>query len=300
MNNKHNLYNILQIDKNASFDVIRKSYKKLTLIYHPDKPTINNLSKEQQTQQFIKIKDAYDILSDEEKRKKYDIATMNYVNIIDELKYKINNKEYIILINILDNKIKQILLNNTNIHKLILFTKQTNFIDLIYEIINFKLLDIVIVIDVSILQIYNNENKIINYYRVTKDIFTEIIFFLDSTQIYENEGEEIFIFGKKYSGDFIININIINTTYSNINYQILNNDLYTNIKKTNNNIITIHYFDDVIYNFDITKINKIYSDFGFLYHIPTMGLPYYDTDDNIIDVKQSSITNGDLYVFIIE
>ena len=31
------LYNILNLDKDCSYDDIRKSYKSLVLIYHPDK-----------------------------------------------------------------------------------------------------------------------------------------------------------------------------------------------------------------------------------------------------------------------
>jgi DnaJ-class molecular chaperone len=66
MNNiNNNLYSILNINKTATIDDIKKSYRRLALIYHPDKPNGNK-------EEFIKICSAYEILSNYELRKKYD------------------------------------------------------------------------------------------------------------------------------------------------------------------------------------------------------------------------------------
>lgn len=63
-----NFYDILQINKNVSKEEIKKSYKKLALQYHPDKnKDIDAIDK------FKEIAEAYDTLSDNEKRKKYDM-----------------------------------------------------------------------------------------------------------------------------------------------------------------------------------------------------------------------------------
>ena len=63
-----NFYDILQINKNVSKEEIKKSYKKLALQYHPDKnKDIDAIDK------FKEIAEAYDTLSDDEKRKKYDM-----------------------------------------------------------------------------------------------------------------------------------------------------------------------------------------------------------------------------------
>lgn len=63
----HGFYEILGVDRLASLADIRTAYKKLALIFHPDK----NLSP-RATEAFKKLGMAFSILSDREKRKKYD------------------------------------------------------------------------------------------------------------------------------------------------------------------------------------------------------------------------------------
>ncbi|MBK0404334.1 J domain-containing protein [Adhaeribacter sp. BT258] len=61
-------YKILEVSKTATKDEIRKSYKKLARKYHPD---VNPNNKEAE-EKFKAVSEAYEVLSDEEKRKKYD------------------------------------------------------------------------------------------------------------------------------------------------------------------------------------------------------------------------------------
>nr|WP_199075786.1 J domain-containing protein [Pedobacter sp. ASV19] len=61
-------YNILGIDKKATADEIKKAYRKLARKYHPD---LNPNDKEA-NKQFQLINEANEVLSDAEKRKKYD------------------------------------------------------------------------------------------------------------------------------------------------------------------------------------------------------------------------------------
>ena len=62
-------YSILEISKNADKNTIKNSYKKLALKYHPDK-NINN--KTYVVDKFKEISEAYEVLSDEEKKNNYD------------------------------------------------------------------------------------------------------------------------------------------------------------------------------------------------------------------------------------
>jgi hypothetical protein len=68
MSNK-DFYNILGIDKNASTNDIKKAYYKLAMKYHPDKNPNNPKEAEEK---FKQVTEAYEILSDPEKKKKYD------------------------------------------------------------------------------------------------------------------------------------------------------------------------------------------------------------------------------------
>jgi len=62
-------YEILGVGKDASQDEIKKSYRSLAKKYHPD---VTDLSKEEAEAKFKEVSEAYEVLSDESKRKLYD------------------------------------------------------------------------------------------------------------------------------------------------------------------------------------------------------------------------------------
>ena len=62
-------YNLLSVSKNATDDEIKKSYKKLAMKYHPDR---NKDNKEFAEKKFKEISNAYNILSNKQKRQIYD------------------------------------------------------------------------------------------------------------------------------------------------------------------------------------------------------------------------------------
>lgn len=65
---KRDYYEILGVAKNASQDEIKKAYRKLALKYHPDRNPDNKEAEEK----FKEAAEAYEVLSDAQKRKKYD------------------------------------------------------------------------------------------------------------------------------------------------------------------------------------------------------------------------------------
>ena len=67
-NNKY--YSILELNKNATPDEIKKAYKKFAFKYHPDR-NIDN--KDASEKKFSEINEAYSILSDPVKKKEYDL-----------------------------------------------------------------------------------------------------------------------------------------------------------------------------------------------------------------------------------
>ncbi|CAM8980056.1 unnamed protein product [Rhodiola kirilowii] len=63
-------YNILKVNRNATEDDLRKSYRRLAMIWHPDK---NPTKKSEAEAKFKQISEAYDVLTDPQKRKIYDL-----------------------------------------------------------------------------------------------------------------------------------------------------------------------------------------------------------------------------------
>ncbi|GAB2226784.1 hypothetical protein Droror1_Dr00008575 [Drosera rotundifolia] len=70
-----NLYALLHVSPDATDEEIRKAYRNWAQIYHPDKYQAPHM-KETATQNFQRICEAYEILSDENKRQIYDIYGM--------------------------------------------------------------------------------------------------------------------------------------------------------------------------------------------------------------------------------
>lgn len=61
-------YELLEVDKNASADEIKRSFRKLAMKYHPDR----NPGDKEAEQRFKEINEAYEVLKDDQKRAAYD------------------------------------------------------------------------------------------------------------------------------------------------------------------------------------------------------------------------------------
>ena len=75
-------YKILNVKKQATQEEIKKSYHKLALKYHPDK----NDNKEEAEKKFKEIVEAYEVLSDENKRARYNIS----LKLNEEYKFELS------------------------------------------------------------------------------------------------------------------------------------------------------------------------------------------------------------------
>lgn len=100
-----NYYEILEVDKNASPEVIEKAYKALVKKYHPDLQEEKN--KALAEEKIKLINEAYDTLSNSELRLKYDEQLKSHTISEDELNKLYEENQ------ILHNKIDE-LKNNTN------------------------------------------------------------------------------------------------------------------------------------------------------------------------------------------
>lgn len=68
MTSKRDYYEVLGVSKNASDDEIKKAYRKLAIKYHPDK----NPGDKEAEAKFKEISEAHEVLSDKQKRARYD------------------------------------------------------------------------------------------------------------------------------------------------------------------------------------------------------------------------------------
>ncbi len=68
MDKKRDYYEVLGVSKNATADEIKKAYRKLAIKYHPDKNPDDKAAEEK----FKEAAEAYEVLSNDEKRQKYD------------------------------------------------------------------------------------------------------------------------------------------------------------------------------------------------------------------------------------
>ena len=284
------LYSILEVKENSTLNDIKKAYKKLALKYHPDKTNTDSTSK------FIEISNAYNILSDENKRKEYNNILKNcnknnpkndniIENMLDNLKSLIKDEYYQKILLIFGDKLINILLENGSL----------SFNSLIF---NHNFLDIDITVKYTLEEVINLKEKIITYDRKTRYTFTESIYPIDYYQNYENEGEEIMLGNNYVRGDININISITNKTYNGYTYEILNTDLYTTLKKRikKDGNFSIKYINGKKLKFNIDELEKERIDIGYIIKIPNLGLYYQDEKSNNISISNCLIKRGNLFL----
>jgi DnaJ homolog subfamily B member 4 len=296
-------YSILEINNDASENDIKKAYRKLALIWHPDK----NKDKEAE-KKFMNISEAYQVLIDDNKRRIYD-ATGTYDDIHNA--YDIFNNFFGKISNFIDNSPEiEILMTTLGYDNLTIFDKfvekskninvslgmkmndindrikQKNT-EIQTKLYNYKTPDLVFNLNVKLTEVYNNitkkikikrkkhDNRLNSYYDDDKYFLVPLF---ERKKIYELEGD--MKRGYKISGDIIFNINIKSDKSP---FEIINNGYDISVEKK----ISLYevVFGTVFYMKNIDgKILKIKINDGIgksmMKKIYNYGLPRKSTNDD--------------------
>ena len=76
--NKRDYYEVLGVDKGADLEAIKKAYRKMAMKYHPDRNPDNKEAEEK----FKEVGEAYEVLSDADKRARYDQYGLVYSSVM--------------------------------------------------------------------------------------------------------------------------------------------------------------------------------------------------------------------------
>ena len=73
MAEQRDYYEVLGVNKNATDDELKKAYRKVAMKYHPDRQTDkSDAEKKEAEEKFKEAAEAYSVLSDKDKRARYD------------------------------------------------------------------------------------------------------------------------------------------------------------------------------------------------------------------------------------
>jgi len=302
------LYKVLEVRKNASLKTIKKAYHEKALKYHPDKnPNNPNLD----VKKFHEIQTAYDILSNEEERSKYDnlnkddslnihlifgtllskvdsLANFNKIkcqfsNILNNPKNIINvmgliKKDNISFDDILD------IFNNLKTNNLLSTETESEYQ---LDVIKAKL-DIELIINTNMKDVYNDKAQEIIFMRKVngKDVKETVkVPLIGDRIIFEGLGDT----NGDSNGNLIVNVEITN----NMKYKKRENDLIIRFEISlyqlfNGLVFSFIHLDDSEITVKIDECFKYnFNGHKFIYKIPLKGIPNADG------------TRGDLYIYFV-
>ena len=78
---KRDYYDVLGVPKNASDEDIKKAYRKLAMKHHPDRNQGEGEDAKKAEEKFKEAKEAYEMLSDAQKRAAYDPVSYTHLTL---------------------------------------------------------------------------------------------------------------------------------------------------------------------------------------------------------------------------
>lgn len=295
--NDKNLYNILNIEPDCSQDQIKQAYRKMITKYHPDKYSGPINDKQIINDKFIDIRNAYEILSDVDKKRSYDMLEASqqnefydnlktfikqsfsdsididkYVKIFFDddtvLKNYVNNFDFYGIYKQIISRVSDIDANNIGVNNI---PENLNIVGTIYTTLSEK---------------YNNKYRKLQIKRKTREDLIIFVPLKNTKYVLEGEGEKEM---NKTCGDIILTIET--TDELPINYYIDKNILYIT------EYISLHdylYGGEVILDIFSNKIPVKFD--SFIEKFPTIKLHNKGFMTSAVDSIDDESERGDVYV----
>jgi len=302
------LYKILDVRKNASLKSIKKAYHEKALLFHPDK------NPKADVKRFHEIQTAYEILSNDEERLKYDnLAKDESVNINLIFTTIISKIDSIANFNKMKCQFTNILNNPKNIINIMGLIKKENilFDDILDILSNLKTnnllsteteseyqlsvskskLDIELNINTNMKDVYNDKSQEIIYMRKVnnKEVKETVkVPLIGDRVIFDNMGDTI----DTSLGNLIVNVNITN----NMKYKKRGNDLIIRFE-----ISLYQLFNGIVFSFihlDEKEVT-IKIDDCFKYNFDGHKFKYLIEDKGLPKVEGDGVDRGNLIVYFV-
>jgi DnaJ-class molecular chaperone len=267
------LYSILCLNKDATQDDIKKSYKKMALQHHPDKNGGDDTK-------FKKLNEAYQILSDPDKRKMYDLRYEDNINL--DILYKFAT----ILMDIVQEKLKDKVKQQCNIPK----DSNTSIIAPV---------KLKIVVDIEDIYYAKVKKLVVKVKRKEGDtfVFKSIPLYIsllnyETSYVFQKQGDDSDIDGQR--GDVVVNLDIkadnvmIDTLFCKYDLHMeYNISLYEYLYGINKSISYLGKNIEVRVEPELFKNGSC----SLLHEIEKHGLPFIDSSSEDEEVKR-----GKLYI----
>jgi DnaJ-class molecular chaperone len=294
--NTCDLYSVLGLSRHATQDDIKRSYKKLALQHHPDKKGGDDI-------EFKRLNEAYQILSDPDKKKMYDVKYEDNVNI------DLLNKFASVLMNIVHEKLKEKVAQNKNSNK------NASGSDTKDKEVSVPPIILKMTVDVEDIYYGRVKKIVVKVKRKTIDgfVFKSIPLYIsllnyEDKYTFRNQGDEDELH-ETVRGDIIVNIKIVSEKQTNIQIDTLfcKYDLHIEYKMSLYEYLYGLNVSISFYNETINVINEPFERtnmledgyYNYVHEVTGKGLPYIANkdDNNINDEENTNVKRGKLYIY---
>lgn len=295
------LYRVLGLSKDASQEDIKSAFKKLALQHHPDKKGGDDT-------EFKRINEAYQILSDVDKRKVYDMKYEDNINI------DLLSKFASILMNVVHEKLKEKVANQKKSNA----SNHTNNDNKSNQRTHHKAQAIKLKVIADVDEVYNAKVKkmIVKVKRrdgdgsfvfKSKTIYISLLNYRDE-YIFEGQGDDYQgdVDGNVTRGDIVVKLEIKSETNSTVSVDTLfcKYDLHMECKMTLYEYlygfdVKLPYFNgDVIHVVAQPSKRDYLQDDGYYNYVHEMeskGLPYVGGEDT--NECEDNVKRGKLFIY---